>query len=330
LHKEHKSKFAFEFVKICAICGGKNVLSHRQWRAAKLSSRFSKKRRRHLFCPPLFATFGRKSRKTTAMFEFHQDKETYFDYQYRTGRDFLLPFVLEKSSLPPQAKILEIGCGEAGVLKAFLEAGHTCVGIELQAHRVELAKVFHAEALAKGQIQFVTRNIYDIDPEKELSFKFDLIILKDVIEHIPDQERFMGFLKAFLAPGGKVFFAFPPWYMPFGGHQQICKNKWLSRLPYYHILPKPLYRWLLQTGGEPADRVQELLEIKDTGISIERFERILRQKGYSVLLRRIYLLNPIYFFKFGLKPRIQTPLISVIPYLRDFISTAVYYLIEPK
>jgi hypothetical protein len=25
LRKEHKSKFGFEFVKICAICGGKNV-----------------------------------------------------------------------------------------------------------------------------------------------------------------------------------------------------------------------------------------------------------------------------------------------------------------
>jgi 2-polyprenyl-3-methyl-5-hydroxy-6-metoxy-1,4-benzoquinol methylase len=42
--------------------------------------------------------------------------------------------------------------------------------------------------LAAGQISFLARNIYDIDPDQDLPFKFDLIILKDVIEHIPDQE----------------------------------------------------------------------------------------------------------------------------------------------
>jgi SAM-dependent methyltransferase len=216
------------------------------------------------------------------------------------------------------------------VLIPFLDRGCDCVGIELDEAKSGYARELLAGPITEGRCDIVNQNIYEEAALTRYQGRFDLILLKDVIEHIPDQERFMGFLKAFLAPGGKVFFAFPPWYMPFGGHQQICKNKWLSRLPYYHNLPKPLYRWLLQTGGEPADRVQELLEIKDTGISIERFERILRQKGYAVLLRRIYLLNPIYFFKFGLKPRIQTPLISVIPYLRDFISTAVYYLIEPK
>lgn len=264
------------------------------------------------------------------MFEFHQDKAVYFDYQYRTGRDYVIPFVNAHKFLTAPARILEIGCGEAGVLQAFLEAGHTAVGIELQPHRVELARSFHAAAIAAGQIDIINRNIYDIDPTQDAQFRFDLIILKDVIEHIPDQQRFMGLLPHFLNPGGVVFFAFPPWYMPFGGHQQICRNRWLSRLPYFHLLPRSWYAAILRMGGETPERQQDLLEIYDTGISIERFERILQHWNYDQLDRRIYLFNPIYQLKFGIKPRVQAAWLGQIPYVRDFLSTAVYYLVKPN
>jgi len=72
-----------------------------------------------------------------AMFEFHQDKRTYFDYQYRTAKEYILPFVRKNHPLPQAAKVLEIGCGEAGVLKAFLEEGCECVGIELHESGIE-------------------------------------------------------------------------------------------------------------------------------------------------------------------------------------------------
>lgn len=264
------------------------------------------------------------------MFEFHQDKRTYFDYQHRTAKEYILPYVRQHHPLPAGSKVLEIGCGEAGVLKAFLEENCRCVGIELHESRIETAVSFMPEPVASGQLQLIARNIYDIDPEKELDFRFDLIILKDVIEHIPDQDRFMHFLQAFLAPGGVVFFAFPPWYMPFGGHQQICRNKWLSKLPYYHLLPAALYHQVLRWGGETAQTIQELQEIKDTGISIERFEQILRKRNYAVLQRKIFLINPIYQFKFGWAPRTQNALLSNLPYVRDFLSTAVYFLVTKK
>jgi SAM-dependent methyltransferase len=262
------------------------------------------------------------------MFEFHQDKQTYFNYQYLTAKNYILPFVQEQGALPHAGKVLEIGCAEAGVLKAFWEAGFDCLGIELHEYRIELAKQFMPEALESGRLKLLARNIYDIDPERELEFQFDLIILKDVIEHIPDQERFMGFLRRFLKPGGRVFFGFPPWNMPFGGHQQICRNRFLSKLPWFHLAPWPLYRGILKLGGETEKRIEDLREIMETGISIERFERILRQHQYAILRRRIYLLNPIYELKFGWKAREQYGLLSRIPYLRDFISTAAYYLVS--
>lgn len=250
--------------------------------------------------------------------------------QYENSKTYVLPFIQSAFQLPEKARVLEIGCAEGGVLKAFTELGHQCIGIELSPSRVELANQFMAEEVAAGKIEFISRNIYDIDPNVDLDFRFDLIILKDVIEHIHEQEKFIPKLKDLLAPGGVVFFGFPPWYMPYGGHQQICKNKFLSLLPYYHLLPMPIYKGTLKVFGETPQRIADLVEIKETGISIERFERLVKQNGFTIPKKTHYFINPIYSYKFGLKVRKQLGIISAIPFLRNFLTTAVYYLIQQK
>ena len=125
------------------------------------------------------------------MYEFHGDKERYFDIQYRVTKEYILPFI---NNIVPGKKwdrVLEIGCAEAGVLKCFLEEGSFCTGIELSADRLENAEKFHTLALKEGRIEFINRNIFDIDPDYDLGGRYDLIILKDVIEHIPGQKEFM-------------------------------------------------------------------------------------------------------------------------------------------
>ena len=264
------------------------------------------------------------------MFAFHRDRKRYFDIQYRTSKEHILPYLRQHMDLSRPLRVLEIGCAEAGVLKAFWEIGHDCTGIELNPNRIEYARRFMADELATGErLRFIVRNIYDIDVATDLPHRFDLVLLKDVIEHIPDQGRFMARLHDFLVPGGKVFFGFPPWQMPFGGHQQITRNKWLSKLPYFHLLPRPAYRGLLNAFDEPEAVVAELLELKDTGLSIEAFERICRRTDYRILDRRLYLTNPIYSYKFNLKVRHQVPPLGSLPVLRNFLTTCAYYLISP-
>ncbi len=225
-------------------------------------------------------------------------------------------------------KVLEIGCAEAGVLKAFTDRGHSCVGIELSEHRVKLAEQFLAEEVSEGKISFLAKNIYDLDVQKDIGHTFDLVILKDVIEHIHDQERFFKALRQLLSPKGKIFFGFPPWQMPFGGHQQKCNNKLLSVLPYYHLLPMPLYKGVLKLFGETDLKVSNLAEIKETGISIERFERIYKTQNYKLLKRQLFLINPIYKYKFKLTPRTQFGFIAAVPWVRNFFSTCAYYVLE--
>jgi SAM-dependent methyltransferase len=258
------------------------------------------------------------------LFEFHTDRKRYFEIQVMNAEKYVIPFIEEKFPIKPGMRVLEIGCGEAGVLKAFVNKGCEGVGVELDTPRIDNAINFLPDDVAAGKIRFVAKDIYLVDIEEDFKGKFDIIILKDVIEHIHDQAKLIGWMKKFLNPGGIVFFGFPPWYMPFGGHQQICRSK-ISKLPYIHLLPRGIYKWILKKNNEP---VEALLEIRDTGISIERFEKICKKEGYHFLHTRHYLSNPIYEWKFGWKPRRQIGLIRAIPFFRNFLTTCVYYIIQ--
>ena len=83
-------------------------------------------------------------------------------------------------------------------------------------------------------------------------------------------------------------------------------------------------------AGEDPQSIQDLLDIYDTRITIERFERILKKSDLKVLQKQHYLINPIYKYKFGLTPRKQWGPITMIPYVRDFVTTCVYYTVADK
>lgn len=259
------------------------------------------------------------------MFEFHTDKKRYFEIQSENAEEYVIPFIENKFALGPDMRVLEIGCGEGGVLAAFIKRDCIGVGVELHEQRLELANELLQNEIAAHKVSFIAKDIYKVTAQ-ELGGRFDLIIMKDVIEHIHDQKKLLQRLHDFLMPHGVIFFGFPPWQMPFGGHQQMCKSRFLSKLPWYHLLPKRIYKWVLLRFNQPTE---DLLEIKETGISIERFEKIVKQTNYNVINKIHYLINPIYKYKFGWKARKQLPVLKSIPYLRNYLTTCVYYLITP-
>lgn len=258
------------------------------------------------------------------MQERHRSKLQYFEEQALTTQKYVIPYMSELISINEETTVLEIGCGEAGNLKPFLELGCKATGIDISCGRIDLAKQFYETYDKRENLELICSDIYLVNPTK----KFDIIIMRDVIEHIPNQEKFMGFVKQFLKPDGKFFLGFPPWQNPFGGHQQICKNKFLSKIPYFHLFPKSTYTFILKMFGESERTINGLMEIKDTGISIERFERILKRENYTVQKRTYFFINPNYETKFGLKPRKQLGMVASIPWLRNFFTTAMYYVIS--
>lgn len=261
------------------------------------------------------------------MADLRKNKPKYFEIQYLNSKHSIVPFLKGHIELEKGSRVMEIGSAEGGVLKAFVEIGCECLGVELSSSRVKLANEFQKEAVDQGKIKFFTRDIYEFGAE-ETNGKFDLIILKDVIEHIHDQDKFMSEVGKFLKDGGAIFYGFPAWRMPYGGHQQVCKTKIASKLPYYHILPKFIYKGMLKLFGEQNSKIESLMEIKDTRISTARFEKLCEQNNFKVLKRIKYFVAPIYQYKFGYKTKVLWKWLGSIPWINDFFTFQSYYLVS--
>lgn len=255
----------------------------------------------------------------------YSDPLQYINEQIFTTQKYIVPFIQEIKPIDSTLYVLEIGCGEAGNLKPFLDLGCKCVGVDFSAPKIEKGNAYYASHPFSDNIRLISEDIYKTN---EFDHQFDIVIIRDVIEHIHDQDKFLSLLKNLIAPNAVVFFAFPPWQNPFGGHQQICVSKFLSLLPYFHLLPVALYKAVLKMFGETDGKIAALLEIKETGISLERFERLLAKNSYRVLKKTLYFINPNYEVKFGLKPRTLPQILGKIPYFRNFVSTCGYYLVD--
>ena len=57
-------------------------------------------------------------------------------------------------------------------------------------------------------------------------------------------------------------------------------------------------------------------------------ENILKNSHLAIAKRTLYIINPIYEYKFGLKPRKQFAFVGYLPGFRDFVSMCAYYLVR--
>ncbi len=259
------------------------------------------------------------------MHDRHINREKYFQEQSYTTERYVLPYINKLLPITSDLTIAEIGCGEGGNLKPFLDMGCKVVGIDLAENKILNAEKFFSQHPQKSNLTLIAKDIYNIKPD-ELG-ACDLIIMRDTLEHIHNQDIFLEHLKKFIKPTGKIFLAFPPWRMPFGGHQQICESRVISKIPYYHLLPNPLYIGMLKLFGESKAKIIGLLEVKETRISIARFKKILTNRNFKIDSEIFYMINPNYEIKFKFKTR-KLPRVLNIPFLKDFFITTYYCIIS--
>ena len=100
------------------------------------------------------------------MFEFHIDRKRYFEMQVENTQQYVIPFVEERFAIWPGMHVLEIGCGEGGVLKAFVDRGCTGVGVELDEPRIRNGEQWLKEDIEKGRLRFVSKDIYAVEIRK--------------------------------------------------------------------------------------------------------------------------------------------------------------------
>lgn len=254
-------------------------------------------------------------------FEFHKNRSKYFQIQSQNSAENILPLIKKYIEITPETKVLEIGCRDGGVLKPFYEIGCFITGLDL----VEYPLVQARQNYEADRSRFICGDIHTYLLNKK-NEGFDIIILKDTLEHIPDHKRLIENLKNILLEDGVIYFGFPPWQNPYGGHQQVCKNKLCAVMPYYHLLPNFIYFNILKAFS-PND-LNWLKITKETRITPEKFEKYVLNSNMKILYKQFYLISPAYKYKFNLEPRKQFPWLAAIPYLRNFFTTTCDYVVK--
>lgn len=257
----------------------------------------------------------------------HHNRLQYFQEQSNTSRDFYVSYVSRFISVTADTKVLEIGCGEGGNLLPFASLGCSVTGIDSDSVRIQQAVQFFQLAGQTGR--FLCQDFLTCPLPNSPKDCFDLILVHDVIEHIAPQAKlpFLQHIHGFLRCGGIVFIGFPAWHNPFGGHQQISAGL-ASKLPFIHLLPNPLYQWMLQSSGTSLELIKELMDIKRARMTIERFEGLSASAGFVVIDRLLWFINPHYKQKFNLQARKLWPFIANLPYVRNYFTTSAFYVIS--
>ena len=257
----------------------------------------------------------------------HSNRLQYFRELANTAREYYIDYLKNHFNLSSKCRVLEIGCGEGGNLLPFAEMGCDVMGIDISKTRIEQAQEFFEYHDAKGK--FLCRNFITAPKPQSEDERFDIIFIHDVIEHIEPKfkHEFISNIKPFLRKDGIVFFGFPAWQNPFGGHQQITHG-FASKLPFIHLLPNPLYRGMLKISNVPQNAIDELMSIKRSKMPVEKFERLAIDCEFKIINRSLWFINPHYRQKFGLKPRRVWNWAAKIPYFRNFYTTSALYILK--
>lgn len=267
----------------------------------------------------------------------HYNREQYFHELASSSEKYYLPYLKQHLKIRSEQRILEVGCGEGGNLLPFAQIGCQIAGLDGSTTKIINANKFFNTSLktlnmgggknSPLKFKFFCENFLSPELKIDQEEPFDIILIHDVIEHIEPEDKHNFFLKVkkYMRPNAVVFWRFPAWHMPFGGHQQICRSKILSKIPFLHLLPLGIYRRLLQLAKEEPYILEDLISIRRSQMTIENFEKLCHNTGHKILDRTLWLINPHYHAKFKLTPR-KLPAILNIPHLRNYFTTSCFFI----
>lgn len=143
-----------------------------------------------------------------------------------------------KRYIPNASRIGDIGCGDGVTLEKLVALYPKS---QIFGFDPELSK----ELIAQICTRFSAADIQVSNDRKEfeISGKYGLLLMLDVIEHIPDAETFLFELKKHLAPGGTLLVSVPAYQKLYSKHDRS-----LGHIKRYHR--KELVALLNESGFE--------------------------------------------------------------------------------
>lgn len=247
----------------------------------------------------------------------------YWGYQFQLGEDVIVPYLSQLNTFKAGYRVMEIGSAEGGVLAALVQAGaKDALATDIAQNRLDMGA--NISKILELPIEFKYHNIMQDDIPAEWQNSADLVILRDVIEHLDDAETALANIQKFLKPGGFLYITFPPYYSPYGGHQHIVMNSW-GKLPYIHFLPANLFHSLVKSG-RPGD-VGEVMRLKKIRLTPKKFMASATSAGYKIYHSDYFMIRPVFKMKFGLPP-VKITSLSSLPFVKGFFSLEASFILQ--
>jgi len=248
----------------------------------------------------------------------------YWQYQYLLGKSIIVPFINEYVCNLNGKIVAEIGSAEGGVLHSLLRAGASYgLATDIAENRLETGRKI--SAAVNLNVEFTNHNILSDDLPEKWRNLFDIVILRDVIEHLENPEIALIKIRELIKQGGYLYVTFPPYNSPFGGHQHTLAGNFLTKLPYIHLLPRSFFKRIIRSG-RLIDQ-NEVLRLKEIRLSSKKFKQSAAAAGFLIHKEEYYLLRPVFKMKFGLPALKITPIAKFLPF-RDFLSLECMYVLK--
>jgi SAM-dependent methyltransferase len=127
-------------------------------------------------------------------------------------------------------RVLDCGCGAGGYVAALASQGAEVTGVEHDEIKVARFRRAHPELAARVRAGDLAR----LD---EPAGSFDVALLNEVLEHVPDEAAVLREIRRVLAPGGRLIVFAPNRLYPFETHGVIWKRSGARLAPALPFVP---------------------------------------------------------------------------------------------
>lgn len=242
----------------------------------------------------------------------------FYEQQKHTVR-YLIPYFDKHLPNFREMNILEVGCAEGGFMEELEKLNINTTGLEISEGRVKIANT------KSPNLNILCGDITDAELPRKIGQKFDMVVMRDTIEHVPNRKATFENISRLLNPGGYLYVTFPPRFSGFAGHQQNCKS-FLKFVPYLHYLPDFAIYGLGRLMNEKKAVLDDITLNYKIGLSIHAFEKFYKRGGFKPIVKELFLSRPVFKVRYNL----STVKVPAIPLLREFFAFGCEYLLKKE
>lgn len=151
---------------------------------------------RCLRCRSIFADVSKSSESVSELYDHYYDG-AHFQMPPTVARS-LARLVLSFEEVRSTGRFLDIGYGEGGLLGIAQEHKWNCYGLEVSPHALEYGCKQGWTVSSDGEAD-----------ERFPAGGFDVVTMIELLEHVPDPDRFLKSASRWLRPGGVLYITTP-------------------------------------------------------------------------------------------------------------------------